>query len=86
MRTRARGTGVAQQNGVQHAEDPAEASSGLGDVGAADERRYDSFRGTDAATAVSALEAAVADPAVLVQPTAALADVMRTATKVRRAA
>lgn len=62
-----------------------EASIGLGDAGAADERKHDSFRGTDAAIAVSALEAAVADPAALVQPTAALAGVMRTATKVRRA-
>lgn len=50
--------------------------------GALDSRKHDSFAGSFAANAVTELEAAVAEPAVLAQPTPALAAVLRTATKV----
>lgn len=59
---------------------PSRRDSGLGAV---DARAHDSFAGSSAAVAVTELEAAVAEPAVLAQPTPALAAVLRTATKVR---
>lgn len=59
----------------------AQPSSSESEHEALDARKFDSFAGSTAADAVMELEAAVAEPAALVQPTPALAAIMRAATK-----